>query len=158
MKKLIVILLFLLMATSVVGAEVNLGMLEKILSNKMDDNHAQATKNINEQADRCRADMGVWADGFLDEKESDYRNILWYDRVITFFLIFFAVFMAGSFKGWREHRYRVKERQIDLAKNKMAKKDLLASLVKSSTSAKWNGVDVVAVRKEFVDKLIEEVK
>ena len=125
MKKIIVILMFLVMASAALGIDAEVIGLERVLSNKIDDHHTKIIKAIDDKSNACKGGMQEWGDAFVDEKEDDFRKLLWYDRTITFFLIFFGVFLAMSFKGWREHRYRVKERQIELTQNNDVKKKFL---------------------------------
>lgn len=159
MKKLIItLMLFLMLVPSALAIEAGIVGLERLLSTKLDENHDSTIKAIRAESAGCKAGMADWGNSFMDGKEDDYRKILWYDRVITFFLIFFAVFLAGSFKGWREHNHRVKERQVEMAQNKSVKKQVIEQFLKASTSAEWKGIKVVAVRQEFMDKLKEEVK
>ena len=154
----ITVMLFLMLAPQALAIDVGLVSLENSISAKLEANQVKTTASITSQADRCRVEMAEWTTIYLDERQDSLKKTLWFDRIITFFLIFFAVFLAGSFRGWREHARRVKERQIEMANNQAVKKQIIASFEKASTTAKWNGTEVVAVRKEFMDKLKKEVK
>jgi hypothetical protein len=154
-KAVIAIMAFLLCLTPVFGADVNFGDLERVLMSRLDINKKETIDAINVQADRCRTDMAVWGDEQFEDKKWELKKSMMLDRALTFFLVFLGVFLGGTVVRFREHKAIAKMREVERITDKNRNKEVLDKFEKASTTAKWNGVEVVAVKKEYFDLLKE---
>jgi hypothetical protein len=94
-KAIILILILALLATPVLAS--TLQDVEQVVVARLDENHKKVEQSIDGTYTKCRDDMKLYTDSLADEYYDDLRSVLWKDRMITFFLIFFALFMSKAF-------------------------------------------------------------
>lgn len=154
-KAVIAIMMFLMCMPTVLAVDASVGGLEKVLLSRLELNKQETINAINAQADRCRTDMAKWGDEQFEEKKWELKLSMMLDRALTFFLVFLAVFLGGTLVRFREHKAMIKLKEAERIADKDRNKAVLEKLDKASTKATWNGVEVVAVRKEYFELLKE---
>lgn len=113
MKRTILLIILLVVLTSNVFAEINPAEFEKMIEFKLQQQKDEILQGIDKEGDECRVDTANWITGYVKDVEKDARRIFWADRILTFFLVFFAVFLAESFVRLKERRYQEKVRVIE---------------------------------------------
>ena len=111
-RTLILILLMIVLATGVF-AEINPAEFEKMIEFKLQQQKDEIMQGIDREGDECRVDTANWATTYVKEVEKDARRVMWGDRILTFFLVFFAVFLAESFVRLKERRLKEKIKVLE---------------------------------------------
>ena len=87
--------------------------VEQVVVARLDEHQKQTEQVVKDASSHCRDDMQQWADVKTEEYYDDLKNVFWMDRAITFFLIFFALFLSKVFFRWWDFKNAMKIKELE---------------------------------------------